>query len=75
MYNRYISEYMTINGCVHVTCTNIRERKSYLATNWTTFTSLHPLINAAQVKMMTALGHYLGVLLCIFCAPNVSLRP
>ena len=51
-----------------------QKKKSYLATNWTTFTSLHPLINATQVKMMRAFGHYLGVLSSIFCTSNVSFK-
>lgn len=67
--------------CVYIQWTNMHKqkfylskKKSYLATNWTTFTSLHPLINATQVKMMWAFGHYLGVLCSIFCTSNVSFK-
>lgn len=43
------------------------ERIGYLATDRTSFASLHPFVYTAKMEMMRALSHYLGVFRCIFC--------
>ena len=40
---------------------------SYLATNWTSITSLHPFINTTKMKMVTAFSYNFRIVGGIFC--------